>query len=133
MNEFIYVKRVYYDDTDAGGVVYHANYLKFMAQARSEWLLSFGCNAKTFEEQDFFFVVRSAELDFLKPARLYDELEIISRVVHFGRVSMHYEHIIRATENPTLIFYKGLVKIVCVNSKIKPRALPTIILSGLQS
>ena len=74
---FTWPVRVYYEDTDIGGVVYYANYLKFFERARTEWLRSFGLNQdKLAQEEGLIFVVRRALLDFVRPARLDDMLEV---------------------------------------------------------
>ena len=75
--QFSFATRVYYEDTDAAGVVYYANYLRFMERARTEWLEALGFPLAAFErEQGVAFVVRRAEIDFLRPARLNDRLEV---------------------------------------------------------
>ena len=75
--QFSFALRVYYEDTDAAGVVYYANYLRFMERARTEWLESLGFPLAAFEQEHrISFVVHRAEVDFLRPARLNDRLEI---------------------------------------------------------
>ena len=82
-------ERVYYEDTDAGGVVYHANYLKYMERCRSEWLDSLGYSiAGLQDKQDIIFAVRSAELDFIAPARLLDNLIVSCELLHIGKVKL---------------------------------------------
>jgi acyl-CoA thioester hydrolase len=82
---FSFPVRVYYEDTDAAGVVYYANYLKFMERARTEWLSALGFPLAAFE-QDFgaAFVVRRFEIDFLAPARLNDTLDVTVEAVERG-------------------------------------------------
>jgi len=82
-------ERVYYEDTDAGGIVYHANYLKFMERCRCKWLENLGFNIQTLQqEDDLLFVVRAAELEFERPARLFDELCVSLEVLHVGKVRL---------------------------------------------
>ena len=82
---FIFRVRVYYEDTDAGGVVYYANYLKFMERARTEWLDSLGFPLAAFERaHGVAFVVRRIAIDFLAPARLNDTLEVTVEAVERG-------------------------------------------------
>lgn len=82
-------ERVYYEDTDAGGIVYHANYLKFMERCRCKWLENLGFNIQTLQqEDDLLFVVRTAELEFERPARLFDELCVNLEVLHVGKVRL---------------------------------------------
>ncbi len=82
-------ERVYYEDTDAGGVVYHANYLKYMERCRSEWLASLGFSvAELQNEQGIVFAVRKAELDFVAPGRLLDYLTVSCEILHIGKVKL---------------------------------------------
>jgi len=82
---FAFRMRVYYEDTDAGGVVYYANYLKFMERARTEWLAALGFPLATFERtHGVAFVVRRLEIDFLGPARLNDALDVTVEAVERG-------------------------------------------------
>jgi acyl-CoA thioester hydrolase len=82
---FVFRVRVYYEDTDAGGVVYYANYLKFMERARTEWLESLGFPLASFERaHGVAFVVRRIAIDFLAPARLNDTLEVTVEAVERG-------------------------------------------------
>ena len=79
--EFRWPQRVYYEDTDTGGVVYYANYLKFFERARSEWLRSAGIAQQVLTEQErVMFVVKNATIDYHLPAKLDDQLEISVRV-----------------------------------------------------
>lgn len=92
MTEFQLSQRVYYEDTDAGGVVYHANYLKFMERCRCEWLEEIGFGVVPLQEQyDIQFVVRSAQLEYRLPARLFDTLLVTSRVLQVGKVQLLLE------------------------------------------
>ena len=82
-------ERVYYEDTDAGGVVYHANYLKFMERCRSEWLANMGFSVATLQDdQGIIFAVRNAEIDFIAPARLLDILTVSCEILHIGKVKL---------------------------------------------
>ena len=88
-NVFLWPIRVYYEDTDAGGVVYHANYLKFMERARSEWLRSLGIEQDELREQNgVIFAILSAQVDYLLPAKFNDELLVSSEVIK--RQSKYY-------------------------------------------
>ena len=89
MGEFILHTRVYYEDTDAAGIVYHANYLKFMERARTEWLRQLGYDQRALAiEHELGFVVRKMTIDFVRPAKLDDELEIVSTVLRCGKASI---------------------------------------------
>ena len=90
--EYQLSQRVYYEDTDAGGVVYHANYLKFMERCRCEWLEDIGFGVVQLQEQhNIQFVVRSAQIDYLLPARLFDTLMVTCRVLQVGKVQLLLE------------------------------------------
>lgn len=110
--------RVYYEDTDAGGVVYYANYLKFAERARTEALRSRGLNQS---ELDYFFVVRHAEIDLRKPARLDDLLTIETRVAEFGKASFVMEQAIARGKEALVAV---TVKIACVGKDFRPKKLP---------
>lgn len=87
--------RVYYEDTDAGGVVYHANYLGYGERARTEWLRELGFNQS---ELDFFFVVRKATVDYLHPAKLDDEIIIETSLQKLGGASINMKHELFVTD-----------------------------------
>jgi len=121
MEKFIFTTRVYYSDTDCEGVMYHTNYLKYMEHARTEWLFA-SC-------KDVCFAVCAAELKFLRPARLLDTLEITCDVIKLGKASMEIEHVVR---NKDVIYCKGIIKLACVNKKLKPCVIPHEILQKLE-
>ncbi len=140
MTEFLLPIRVYYEDTDVAGVVYHANYLKFLERARTEWLRALGLDQKLLIEQDIAFAVVKAELSYLKPARFNDRLMVSSRVSHHGRASMTFEQKIylclgsdeKLTETNTLteasILNEAEIKVACVTlSTMKPRTIPEVL------
>jgi acyl-CoA thioester hydrolase len=114
--------RVYYEDTDDGGVVYYANYLKFAERARTELLRELGINQSTLTQTDnILFVVRHASMDLLKPAKLDDMLDITTQIttVSGASINMH-QQIYCGAQKLTDI----LVKIACVNAAIRPKKLP---------
>ena len=121
--------RVYYEDTDAGGVVYHTNYLKFMERARSEWLRELGieqfdASTQTGENNrsGVVFVVKSVLVDYLKPARFNEVLEIHSELVKLGKASMDFHQQIKRAED---ILTTAIVKVACLSVRtFKPVALP---------
>jgi len=85
-------ERVYYEDTDAGGVVYHSNYLNFMERCRCEWLDSLGFNIAVLQEElGVMFVVHAADLKFLSPGRLFDELTVTVQVLQVSKVKLVVE------------------------------------------
>ena len=117
--------RVYFEDTDSGGVVYHANYLKFMERARTEWLRSLGLNQmKLKQEYKMMFVVRKIDIQYKIPARFNDELIIETDCVKSTDYSiMLKQNILRDKQ----IITEGKVEIVCINSDLfKPVRIPKI-------
>jgi len=85
-------ERIYYEDTDAGGVVYHSNYLNFMERCRCEWLDALGFNVAILQQQTgIMFVVREASLLFNKPARLFDQITVTAQALHVGKVKLVLE------------------------------------------
>ncbi len=95
MDRFVWPVRVYYEDTDSGGVVYYANYLKFMERARTEWLRGRGFEQDALlHEQRLMFAVRSLTVDYHRPARFNDLLLVRSAVVQAGGASLVFEQII---------------------------------------
>lgn len=115
--------RVYWEDTDAGGVVYYANYLKFMERARTEWLRSLGVSQSSLErERGVLFMVLHVEVDYRSPARLDDELIVSCRAAPDGRTSAIFEQAIHRADGELLI--EGRVRVVCVDAKsLRPRRM----------
>jgi len=106
--------RVYYEDTDAGGVVYYANYLKFFERARTEWLRHLGIGQTLLAETEGrLFVVKNVEIQYRRPARLDDELTIHTEVRRMGRASIHFEQ--RAVRGDDLLC-KATVTVCCVDT-----------------
>ena len=95
MSGFTWQVRVYYEDTDSGGVVYYANYLRFMERARTEWMRALGFEQdRLIREDGILFAVRSANVEFLRPARFNDLLSVGLDVVHRGRASLTFSQTI---------------------------------------
>ncbi|MEX3931354.1 tol-pal system-associated acyl-CoA thioesterase [Paraburkholderia phymatum] len=128
---FIWPIRVYYEDTDAGGIVFYANYLKFFERARTEWLRACGVDQrKLTEETGALFVVRSTALDYRAPARLDDVLRIVSRIERIGRASVDFAQ--EAWRDETLLA-TGTIRVGCVDSTaMKPAAIPPPVLTALR-
>nr|CAA6822969.1 MAG: 4-hydroxybenzoyl-CoA thioesterase family active site [uncultured Thiotrichaceae bacterium] len=135
--EFTLPVRVYYEDTDAGGVVYHSNYLNFMERARTEYLRELGYDQDVLaNELDILFVVSSIQIDYQRPARFNDELEVRTSVENIGRASVEFSQVIsRKADNPqqTLeVLTKASVKVACVGATtFKPGAIPQSIKGAL--
>jgi len=122
--------KVYYEDTDAGGVVYYANYLKFLERARSEALSEVGLsNLKIKKDYGALIVVKSCNIDFIKSAHLEDKLEINSFVNSFSKTSFTMSQSIYRNKD---IIVKSEVRLVFVNEKSKPIKIPENILKSLK-
>jgi acyl-CoA thioester hydrolase len=122
--------RVYWEDTDAGGVVYYANYLRFMERARSEWLRELGFEQDQLrDEAGVVFVVRRVEIDYLTPARFNDLLDVSVRLLETGRASIDVEQQIAV--GPTRLA-NASVKLVCVDAaRFKPAKIPAALLKQI--
>ena len=117
--------RVYYDDTDAGGVVYHANYLKFTERARTEALRAMGFeNSKLRQEQGIIIVVKSLEAEYFSPARLDDFLTVQTRLLSVKNTSFVMEQ--KAIRDGACIFSMTVV-LVCVNEEGRPSKIPELV------
>lgn len=130
MTSFDWALRVYYEDTDAGGVVYFANYLRFMERARTEWLRQLGFDQHRLRQtHHIVFVVRSVEATYLLPARLDDALVVRSRVVSSNRVALRFE---QSVERDDQRLVESRSDVVCVDAeRFKPCRIPQPILSAL--
>lgn len=131
MKEYIHKARVYVEDTDYGGIMHHSRYLILMEHARIEWQTSAGLSYDDLLDNEHHFIVRAAELEYIKPARLNKILEIHCEVVHTGKTSLHVKHIVRLEEDPAYICCEALIKLVCINNKFKPVAMPSYITEKL--
>lgn len=124
---FIWKARIYYEDTDAGGVVYHANYLRFLERARSEWMRQIGHPVALIAKRDkCLFVVRSAQLKFKRPARLDDEISISAKIVDMRKASMRIsQQITRGDASNTEILMQAVIELAMVSSdSFRPVAIP---------
>jgi acyl-CoA thioester hydrolase len=124
--------RVYWEDTDAGGVVYHAQYLHFFERARSEWLRSAGISQVELREQDdCLLVVKSLSLDYAKPARYDDELQVRVKMKHIGHASFL---VVQELHRGLECLSRAEVKIACLySSSFRPRSLPASVLAAAKA
>lgn len=115
--------RVYYEDTDAGGVVYYANYLRFLERARTEWLRALGCEqGQLAREVGVAFAVRSLQVEYLKPARLDDLIEVVSAIEELGRAQVVFRQVIRRGDETLL---EATVRVACLDlARGKATAIP---------
>jgi len=123
--------RVYYEDTDAGGIVYYANYLKFCERARTEWLRSLGVEQDTWLQKGLGFVVRKAELDLRAPARFNDELTVTCEVERLRKASIEFsQNIYNATGE---LLCRARIVAACVDIiAVKTKAIPSSIIEVIR-
>ncbi|HYK15255.1 MAG TPA: tol-pal system-associated acyl-CoA thioesterase [Burkholderiales bacterium] len=128
--DFIWPVRVYYEDTDAAGVVFYANYLKFMERARTEWLRSLGFEQTTLmHEHNVVFVVRSLAVEYLRPAVFNDALEITVTLTGTRGSLLEISQAVRRGQR---VLVSGDVRVACVNTQsFKPVRIPAAILDKL--
>ncbi|GAM70869.1 4-hydroxybenzoyl-CoA thioesterase [Vibrio sp. JCM 19236] len=127
---FEWTIRIYYEDTDAGGIVYHSNYLKYFERARTELLRAQGINQQVLLEQNTGFVVRKMDIDFLQGAVLDQELTVKTQVSQLKRASLDFCQEIVNLDGKVLC--KAEVKVACINTvNMKPTAIPSFIISEL--
>tara|TARA_Y100001970_G_scaffold293508_1_gene440830 strand:+ start:1278 stop:1673 length:396 start_codon:yes stop_codon:yes gene_type:complete len=123
--KFTHNVKIYYEDTDSGGVVYYANYLKYLERARSEALHSLGLsNKQLLKDYRSLIIVKSCNLDYIKPAMLEDILLIESQVKSMSKTSITMNQIVKKND---VIITKAEIVLVIVNDKGKPVRIPKIL------
>tara|TARA_Y100001970_G_scaffold178969_1_gene217856 strand:- start:425 stop:820 length:396 start_codon:yes stop_codon:yes gene_type:complete len=123
--KFKYNTRIYYEDTDAGGVVYYANYLKFLERARSEAIYSLGLsNKEILNKENVIIIVKSCNIEYKKPAKFEDKIEIISKITEVKNSSFNMNQVIKKKLD---IISEADVVLVTVNKKGKPVRIPNIL------
>ena len=129
---FVWPVRVYYEDTDAGRVVYYANYLRFMERARTEWLRSLGYEQNDLAERHgVIFVVRSTAIDYLKPARFNDILQVSVELIKVG--AGHIDFVQRVIRGDELVA-SAVVKVACVGlQKMRPIRIPRMLATRIRT
>lgn len=122
--------RVYYEDTDAGGVVFYANYLKFMERARTEWLRGLGVEQqKLAQESDIGFVVAELDMKYRAPAKLDDQLIVQTTITQAGRASLNFAQRVVLADK---VLAEGQIRVGCVRlSRLKPAVLPETLLNKI--
>jgi acyl-CoA thioester hydrolase len=132
MADFEWPIRVYYEDTDSGGVVYHSNYLNFMERARTEWLRSLGFEQdELITQYQCIFAVHSMQLNFRRPAKFNDLLLVQSRITEVSGASFEFEQKIFRDDE---LLCDAAVKIACLNAnRFRPTAIPPQLLTEIQS
>ncbi|MDH5358450.1 MAG: tol-pal system-associated acyl-CoA thioesterase [Gammaproteobacteria bacterium] len=131
MTDFEWPFRIYYEDTDSGGVVYHSNYLNFMERARTEWLRSLGFEQdELITQHQCLFAVHSMQLNFRRPAKFNDALVVRSHVVNVSGASMEFEQKIFRDDE---LLCEAVVKIACLDAnRFRPKSIPSFMLTEIQ-
>ncbi|WP_104019547.1 tol-pal system-associated acyl-CoA thioesterase [Roseovarius nitratireducens] len=120
-----YAVQVHYEDTDMGGIVYHANFLKFIERARSAWVRDLGLDQNAMREAGTVFVVRRVEADFLAPARLDDALGIETRTLRATGARLEMAQSVWRGED---LLFRAVVTVACLSRAGRPVRLPAAIL-----
>jgi acyl-CoA thioester hydrolase len=118
--------RVYYEDTDASGVVYHAAYLRYFERARTEWLRAMGFSQQNLRGHlDVVFTVANLQVDFVRPARLDDDLDVTVFVEQMRRASLHFRQTLSRKAEPDAVLARATVRVGCVDvATFRPCPLP---------
>jgi acyl-CoA thioester hydrolase len=129
---FSWPVRVYYEDTDAGGIVFYANYLKFFERARTEWLRGLGIGQQDLlDEHGAMFVVKNASIDYHAPAKLDDELILTLWIEKLGRASVQF---VQQASCGASLLASAHVKVGCVDrNSLKPRPLPDAVAAKMRA
>jgi acyl-CoA thioester hydrolase len=132
---FHWTVRVYYEDTDTGGVVFYANYLRFFERARTEWLRAAGVGQQELAEREqAMFVVKRTEVDYHAPAKLDDELKLSVVVERLGRASVEFlQEAWRLQGTNAQLLCTGRIRVGCVDTAtFKPRPIPAPVLASIR-
>ena len=132
MSTFYWPIRVYYEDTDSGGMVYHANYLRFFERARTEWLRSIGLEQDVLrQELGILFVVHSMDIRFRRPARFNSLLQVATGIIRQRRASLEFDQRILNADNDSIIC-EATVTVACIDAGTEtPKALPDALIAEL--
>ena len=121
VKKFYYKTKIYYEDTDAGGIVYYANYLKYFERARTEWIYSFGFDHQKLNKINTFIVVRYCHVDYKKPVRFEDVIEIMSEISKISPVRIN---LIQSAKVSSETRVEAEVELAIVDSDGKPKKMP---------
>ncbi|MFZ2449121.1 MAG: tol-pal system-associated acyl-CoA thioesterase [Methylovulum miyakonense] len=129
---FLWPIRIYYEDTDAGGVVFYANYLKFFERARTERLRAMGYEQDELRNQEgILFVVRSVQVDYLSPARFNDLLQVSAEVTLIKNASLTFTQAVARGDE---VLATGLIRIACLDANtLRPKVIPKYLLEQLKN
>lgn len=130
--QFRWPVRVYYEDTDAGGVVFYANYLKFMERARTEWLRALGIEQDVLiAEHNVLLAVTRVEMDFRRPARFNQRLAVTARLAERRKASLVFDQEIRGHDDD-VVYCSGKIRVACLDAiRFRPRPLPESLLTEI--
>ncbi|PIE41926.1 MAG: tol-pal system-associated acyl-CoA thioesterase [Gammaproteobacteria bacterium] len=130
MPEFELSTRVFIEDTDAGGIVYYVNYLKYMERARTEWLRDLGFDFASLQQLNSLFVVKNAHVDYLAPAKMDDLLEVTASVAKIARTYIMFKQMVKREGMPLC---EATIKVACIDSQsMKPKRIAVELQSALQ-
>jgi acyl-CoA thioester hydrolase len=131
MKEYIYPLRIYYEDTDFNGFVYFANYLKYMERASTHYISEQGIKATDLKAIDALIAVRSVKCDYIRPAKLDDDIEVVTTVSAYTNVNITFEYTIRSQKDPNLVYCRATIERLCVNHALQPIKIPQKLLAIL--
>lgn len=114
-------KKVYYHDTDAGGVVYYANYLKYTEEARTEFFISRAIDLNKFIRENVMFCVADVNIKYKAPARYADELTVLTKIQKLGNVYIDFWHEIKRND---VLLVESTTRLVCIDANFRPQAIP---------
>lgn len=127
---FIYKTRIYYEDTDAGGIVYYANYLKYFERARTEWIYSLGFDHNKLDKSDTLIVVRSCNVDYQKSVKFEEEIEVVSEVTKISPVRINLTQSVQVNKETRV---KANVELAVVDLAGKPKKMPDDLYKSFRS
>ena len=134
LQAFVWQLRVYWEDTDAGGVIYHSRYLNFFERARTEWLRSLGIKqSELSDDQNLVFGIRRMEIDFLLAGKLDDELQVSVHSVETGGASMSFQQDMVRVEDGVTLASANVVAVCLAADQFKPVRMPSWIRSKIEN
>jgi acyl-CoA thioester hydrolase len=123
--------QIYVEDTDYTGVVYHANYLKYLERARTTLFNELGLSLRQQEQQGFLYVIRDITIQYLKPARLENKLLVKTALNAIGKTRLHFHQVIDNLTTDECQITSADIIVICVNQHIKPQPLPQSLLEKI--
>ena len=130
VKSFTYKTKIYYEDTDAGGIVYYSNYLKYFERARTEWIYSLGFNHNKLSALDTLIVVRSCYIDYEKPVKFEEKIEVVSELSKLSPVRINLIQFVKVG-NETRV--KAKVELAVIDQAGKPKKMPEDLYKSFKS